>query len=48
MNFKQLAEQYKEELLDSVLPFWLEHSQDLEYGGFYTCLKRDGEVFETD
>lgn len=29
MNFKQLAEQYKEELLDSVLPFWLEHSQDL-------------------
>ena len=28
VDFKQLAEQYKEELLDRVLPFWLEHSQD--------------------
>ena len=28
MDFKKLAEQYKTELLDSVLPFWLEKSQD--------------------
>ena len=28
MDFKKLAEQYKSELLDSVLPFWLDHSQD--------------------
>ena len=32
MDFKKLAAQYKSELLDSVLPFWLEKSQDLEYG----------------
>ena len=48
MDFKKLAQQYKSELLDSVLPFWLEKSQDLEYGGYFTCLDRDGSVFDTD
>ncbi|MBQ7041948.1 MAG: AGE family epimerase/isomerase [Muribaculaceae bacterium] len=48
MDFKQLAEQYKTELLDSVLPFWLEKSQDKEFGGFFTCLDREGNVFDTD
>ena len=28
MDFEKLASLYKNELLDSVLPFWLEHSQD--------------------
>ena len=32
MDFKKLANQYKDELLDNVLPFWLEHSQDHELG----------------
>ncbi len=48
MNFKELATKYKEELLDGVLPFWLEHSIDKEYGGYLTCLDRDGSVFDTD
>lgn len=48
MDFKQLAEQYKNELLNSVLPFWLEKSQDTEFGGFFTCLDREGNVFDTD
>lgn len=48
MNFQELAEQYKNELLDNVLPFWLRHSQDAEYGGYLTCLERDGSVFDTD
>ena len=47
-DFKKLAEQYKSELLDSILPFWLEKSQDKEFGGFFTCLDRKGEVFDTD
>ena len=47
-DFKKLAEQYKSELLDSVLPFWLEKSQDKEFGGYFTCLDRKGEVFDTD
>jgi N-acylglucosamine 2-epimerase len=48
MDFKKLAEQYKSELLDSVLPFWLEKSQDKEFGGYFTCLDREGNVFDTD
>lgn len=48
MDFKKLAQQYKSELLDKVIPFWLEKSQDTECGGFFTCLERDGEVFDTD
>ena len=48
IDFKQLAAQYKAELLDKVMPFWLEKSQDLEYGGYFTCLERDGSVFDTD
>ena len=48
MDFKKLAEQDKTELLDSVLPFWLEKSQDKEFGGYFTCLDREGNVFDTD
>ena len=47
-TFKELAEQYKAELLEKVVPFWLEKSQDKEFGGYFTCLERDGEVFDTD
>ena len=48
MDFQKLAGEYKSELLDSVLPFWLEHSQDKQYGGYFTCLERDGSVYDTD
>ena len=48
MDFKRLAEQYKSELLDKVIPFWLNKSQDKDFGGFFTCLERDGSVFDTD
>lgn len=48
MDFKRLARQYKDELLENVLPFWLEHSQDLENGGYFSCLNRDGSVYDTD
>ncbi|MBO4730093.1 MAG: AGE family epimerase/isomerase [Bacteroidaceae bacterium] len=48
MDFKQLAQQYKTELLDKVLPFWLSNSQDREYGGYFSCLDRDGSVYDTD
>ncbi|WP_270089932.1 AGE family epimerase/isomerase [Sphingobacterium sp. SYP-B4668] len=48
MNFKKLSEQYKTELLENVLPFWLEKSLDREHGGYFTCLDREGKVFDTD
>ncbi|MCQ2222806.1 MAG: AGE family epimerase/isomerase [Bacteroidaceae bacterium] len=48
MDFKQLADQYRDELLERVMPFWMEHSIDHEMGGFFTCLERDGSVYDTD
>lgn len=48
INFNNLATQYKAELLDNVVPFWLHHSQDLEMGGYFTCLDRQGNVYDTD
>lgn len=48
MNFKKLEQQYKNELLNNVIPFWLKSSQDKEYGGYFTCLDRKGNVFDTD
>ncbi len=48
MDFKQTAHLYKDELLNNILPFWLEKSQDKELGGYYTCLDREGNVYDTD
>ncbi|MGQ7869345.1 AGE family epimerase/isomerase [Sunxiuqinia sp. sy24] len=48
IDFKRLAEEYEKELLENVVPFWLNCSQDKEYGGFFTCLDREGKVFDTD
>jgi N-acylglucosamine 2-epimerase len=43
-----MAARYRSELYTRVLPFWLDCSQDTEYGGYFTCLLRDGTVFDTD
>lgn len=48
MDFKKLEKQYRDELLDNVIPFWLENSQDKEYGGYFSCLDQKGNVFDTD
>lgn len=42
------SEQYKNALLQDILPFWLRHSRDEVNGGFFTCLDRSGQVFDTD
>jgi len=44
----ELAGLYRRALLDDVVPFWLRHSLDAEYGGYLTCLDRDGSVYGTD
>ena len=41
-DFAAAARRYRAELYGNVLPFWLDRSQDLEYGGYFTCLNRDG------
>jgi N-acylglucosamine 2-epimerase len=48
MNFSDLANQYRNELLNNVIPFWEKKSPDNEFGGYYTCLDRQGKVFDTD
>ncbi len=48
IDLKKIECLYKDELLTNVLPFWLDKSQDLEYGGYFTCLDRKGDVFDTD
>lgn len=47
-DFKQLAELYKNALLNDVIPFWEQHSVDWEQGGYFTCLDRKGQVYDTD
>ena len=42
------AAQYRDSLLNDVLPFWQRFSPDQEKGGFFTCLDRDGQVYDTD
>lgn len=48
LDINQYAALYRDELLNNVLPFWLTHSLDREHGGYFTCLLRDGQVFDTD
>lgn len=47
-NFSRLARVYRAALLDDVIPFWEKHSLDRECGGYFTCLGRDGAVYDTD
>lgn len=42
------SELYRASLLDDVIPFWENHSLDSLYGGYFTCLDRTGEVYDTD
>jgi mannose/cellobiose epimerase-like protein (N-acyl-D-glucosamine 2-epimerase family) len=36
MDFINLAQQYKKELLNNLVPFWENHSKDEEFGGYFT------------
>jgi N-acylglucosamine 2-epimerase len=48
MDVKYLTSLYRDELLDNIVPFWLAKSQDNQYGGYFTCLDRVGNVFDSD
>ncbi|WP_439504819.1 AGE family epimerase/isomerase [Sediminibacterium sp.] len=39
---------YKGELLNNILPFWMNHSKDELNGGYFTCLDQAGKVYDTD
>jgi len=40
--------QYRAALLDDCIPFWEKHCPDRDYGGYFTCLDRDGTVYDTE
>lgn len=42
-----LREQYKNDLTDDIMPFWLRHGYDRVHGGVYTCLDREGNLMDT-
>lgn len=45
---KQASDRYSKALYDDVLPFWMKFSPDNEFGGYFTCLDRQGKVYDTD
>lgn len=44
----ELVHIYRDGLLDDVLPFWLNHAIDDEFGGILASVNRDGSRIDTD
>ncbi|NES25527.1 MAG: AGE family epimerase/isomerase, partial [Symploca sp. SIO3E6] len=47
-DFQHLVKLYQNALLQDTIPFWEKHSLDWEHGGYFTCLDREGQVYDTD
>ena len=47
-GLKDIRAIHAESLFNQVIPFWESHSIDTEHGGYYSCLDRDGTVYDTD
>jgi N-acylglucosamine 2-epimerase len=43
-----LREHYRQAMFDDVTSWWLKHSLDPEFGGYYSLLERDGRPWATD
>lgn len=43
-----LLSEYRDRLVNEILPFWLKNGLDREHGGIMTALGRSGEVIDTD
>lgn len=44
----ELIRIYRDGLLEDVIPFWIRHSVDEEYGGYTFSVDRDGSLLDTD
>ncbi len=44
---RRCSDQYLNQLVDNIMPFWLQHGLDQVNGGVYTCLDRDGTLMDT-
>ena len=42
----QLRAVWQKDLFENVVPFWLDHSLDTEYGGYFSALDEHGEVYD--
>jgi N-acylglucosamine 2-epimerase len=45
-NFLELPQLYRDTLPNNIIPFWMQHSIDHTNGGYFTCLDRQGQVYE--
>ena len=45
--FEELQQFYNKEL-EETLSFWYNYGYDKKNGGFYTCLERNGDIYDTD
>jgi N-acylglucosamine 2-epimerase len=45
---QELKQFFLRTLIDDVIPFWLTHSLDHDYGGYFNNLDRSGSVYDTD
>jgi len=48
MTFAQLHEFYIDQLFNQIMPFWMNHCIDVEYGGINNIVADDGTVLSTD
>ena len=48
IDLSKYAIMYRDELLNQIIPFWENNSIDTEFGGYFTCIDRLGEVYDTD
>lgn len=47
-NFlKSCSSQYRVDLRENILPFWMKYGYDRKHGGVYTCVDRDGTLMDT-
>jgi N-acylglucosamine 2-epimerase len=48
LDFAELHNQYRSELLDRTIPFWLKHGIDWQNGGICTCISDEGQILSGD
>lgn len=47
LYLQQWKNRYKNDLLSNILPFWLDNGLDDINGGIYTCLDREGKLYDS-
>jgi len=48
LDFSTLLTQYRSELLDRTIPFWLKYGMDWKNGGICTCISDEGKIQSED